>query len=403
MKISKAFFSVLLLLGIGLVLWAVFKPSSLDEPESQSYETVVGQFKSLGGIRVNRSISHLLEDEEGEIYYTFSDRYDLSDTRYATGLWEVYGLVMHYSDLDKDVLEVRRLSSAPETVTEASDAAMVHFESPTWGLAFDYPNDWTLTEGAATILLNSGAEQGSAIQIQKTAARLTQGPDQESSARLDEIRSFALTQSDLSGFENSENLVGPDQILSLKLQDPSSAKMSYLLPRFPDLLRLNFVPGTGEVSQTLNESNVFSKILTGLRFFPVGTGASTSVTTPITPVQEPVTASTPTSTSVTVQQVEFSKFANLESSTFGFKMSYPSSWYYLGDAGVYRFAAQDLEKDGSEALITMKLNSSEAAGTRVDGAKVLVTVKVEGRSYTLSGPAEYQKLMQTMADSIVKL
>ncbi len=399
MKISKAFFSVLLLLGIGLVLWAVFKPSALDDPETQSYETVVGQFKSLGGIRVNRSISHLLEDEEGTIYYTFSDRYDLSDTRYASGSWEVYGLVMHYSDLDKDVLEVRRLSPATVTVTETTDAALVHFESPTWGLAFDYPSDWTLSEGAAMILLNSSAEQGSTIQIQKTTARLTKGPDQESSARLDELRSFVLTQSDLAGFETSENLVGPDQILALKLQDPSSSKMSYLLPRFPDLLRLNFVPGTGEMGQTLNESNVFAKILTGLRFFPAGTGTSTSVTTPIT--SEPA----PTQTSVTPSavQIEFSKFANLESSTFGFKMSYPSAWYYLGDAGVYRFAAQDLEKEGSEAMLSMKVNSGEAVGTRADGAKVSVTVQVEGRTYTLSGPAEYQKLMQTMAESIVKL
>jgi len=416
MNIWKTLISALVVIALGALVFVLARGSDLPEPERQSYETVIGEFKSLGGIRVNKSITHLLEDEHGTIYYTFSDRYDLSDARYMDGQWEVYGLLMHYSNLDKDVLEVRRLSVAPAHEEETETVEMLHFESPAWGMRFDYPSNWTLTEGTASILITANEDNGSTIQIQKTPKALAQGPDQENSMRIDELKVYAASQTALSTLESSENFVGPDQLLSLKLQDPSGSAVTYLLPRFPELLRLDFTPGTVEPGLILSESNVFARLLTTLRFFPVTPGATSadSTTTPIPALPTtsdasssslPESASTPavTSTTSSVTQVEFSKYASLESSTFGFKMNYPAPWYFQGDNGVYSFSDQDLEKNPQAAIFTMRLRSADAVGIVTHGNEVSLTVEKAGQRYTFKGPLEYQKVMQTMADSIVKL
>ena len=67
----------------------------LAEPTDRSYETYIGEIQSLGGIRVNKTITHLFETEDGEILYAYSDRYDLDDDKYKDVV-EAYGAALTY-------------------------------------------------------------------------------------------------------------------------------------------------------------------------------------------------------------------------------------------------------------------------------------------------------------------
>ncbi len=78
MKLKK-FLIIAMLSGIALFSAC---GSDISEPLTRDYETIDGEIQSLGGIKVNKSISHLFESEDDEIYYAYSERYDLDDEEY---------------------------------------------------------------------------------------------------------------------------------------------------------------------------------------------------------------------------------------------------------------------------------------------------------------------------------
>ncbi len=82
-------------------------------------------------------------------------------------------------------------------------------------------------------------------------------------------------------------------------------------------------------------------------------------------------------------------------------MNYPGSWYYNGSSTGYDFSDKPVDSESTtEAILHMEFNKSTTEGVSRSGTTVSVTVKVGDRYYTVSGPAEYEAVMQAMADSI---
>lgn len=101
-----------------------------------------------------------------------------------------------------------------------------------------------------------------------------------------------------------------------------------------------------------------------------------------------------------MDQVSFTKYSTFSSKAYAFEGSYPSPWFYSGNNGGYDFAAQSLEKDDTEVLIRLDINSGQPIGVVKQGEKVRVTVDFNGKAFSFSGSPEYQDVMQQMAKSL---
>ncbi|MBI5754756.1 hypothetical protein HZA41_00885 [Candidatus Peregrinibacteria bacterium] len=102
-----------------------------------------------------------------------------------------------------------------------------------------------------------------------------------------------------------------------------------------------------------------------------------------------------------------------ESSTYHFKIQYPSAWYFSGSAGVYSFSDKPVEADNTLVTLEVRkqgLSGISGASSEINGFTILVTEeegvsvvyagKDDSRSYRLSGAAFYKSILETMAGTI---
>lgn len=389
--------------GIGLVLLLGLSGcfgNKLSEPTSRDYDTYTGEFKSLAGIRVNKSITHLFETDEGDILYAYSDRYDLSDERYLDARVEAYGLVLNYEEMDKPVFEVRRISEASEEANP-EEVTMVPYKDTQLGISFEYPSNWTLNAEISSALLLSAPElEASPSDIASSETKipdyisfnlipevLKTTNDTPKTERLMEVKTWATSESlELSNNVSGEEvLVGPDQVAGVKF-NTTSGNAYYYIPRGADLLEVSLGNGDGDASSGLQ---VFGSIMASFRFLPQDGSAE------VAPEESPLEPS--------MDQVSFTKYSTFSSKAYAFEGSYPSPWFYSGNNGGYDFAAQSLEKDDTEVLIRLDINSGQPIGVVKQGEKVQVTVDFNGKAFSFSGAPEYQDVMQQMAKSLKAL
>lgn len=394
MKLKKTLIIALL---SGIALFSACG-SDISEPLTRDYETIDGEIQSLGGIKVNKSISHLFESEDEEIYYAYSDRYDLDDEEYFGKKIEVYGVIMTFEEIDKKVFEIRRISEASEDEEEELEVENVDFQS-SFGFTLEYPNNWLKEELSDSVKFtsptkpenpdpeNTGAEFApDFIVIAKTDAVLEKTSLDSSEDRANEIRNFVRSNYDnLIGTSNDLSYIGVDQLFAVKYR--SGADISYFVPRNDELFEISYYhPGDDD---SVSNGIIFSEMLSSFRFIPEG-----YVPEPEGETEEPEEEVTSPN-----EQVSVKGYLSFESKPFSFKISYPSSWYYSGGTSGYDFSTEPIE-DGSDVAIRLDLSTSGTVGTSKSGSKSSITVKVENRYYKLSGSSEYLTIMQTMADSI---
>lgn len=400
MKLKKLLI-VTLLSGIALFTAC---GSDISEPLTRDYETMNGEIQSLGGIKVNKMISHLFETSDDEIYYAYSDRYDLDDEEYFGKKIEAYGVIMTFEEIDKKVFEIRRISEASEEEEEDVAVEETEFRSSSLGFTLNYQNNWEVEELADSVKFtsptkpevedpeNTGAEFApDFIIIAKTDAVLEKTSSDESEDRATEIRDFVRSNYDnLVGTSNDLSYVGVDQQFAVKYR--KGAEISYFVPRNDELFEISYYhPGEDD---TVSNGIIFSEMLSSFRFIPVG---SAPVET-----EEPEEEETEETSNESERIVPVSDYREFESNPFSFKISYPKSWYYSGGNNGYDFSPEPIEDD-TEATIRLDLSSSGTVGTSRSGSNVSVTVKVESRYYKLSGNMEYEPVMEVMAESISPL
>lgn len=404
-------FSSGLLIALTLFTTACGSPS-LGEPSSRSEETYVGEFKSLGSIKVSSIVTHLFEDQDGNVLYAYSDRYNLDDELGKT--WEAYGVLSTYAEVDKPIFEVKRLTEPDEEVVDPTQAAtQTEYRNSRLGVTFSIMSDWTIDEstaGKVLFTLGSTAEKPidesteameltpkmpslpDSIELNQVSANLTKTSDDPQTDREKEISDYvALNYSNLQGMTPDSSSMGPDHVLSLRYKT-SGGWIYYFIPRGTDLFELSYHNLSEDDTLRIANTNLFATLTASFRFIPQGEETTDS------PAETPSTPSEPSAPSVT--QVENSKYATLTSNTFSFSMSYPSSWYYMGGSTGYSFNTEEVTDVNETALIKMSFNLTPIEGTTRLGDTVTITRAVDSRTYTLSGPAEYETIMKTMLDSI---
>lgn len=392
----------------------------LGDPLTRNYEIYRGELKSLKGIEVNERITHLFETEEGDILYSFSERYDLDE---ETGKpVEAYGVINTYANLEKPVFEIRRLSDYDPEMTDEEEVTLQNFQNDSLGFSFTYPSDWTLESSPNSLSLTAPQEEETlededdnttetstdTIFIARLEADLTRSVEDSLEDRLSEIRTYVSAQyPELKALTGEARDVGPDGLLSVqyKMEDGS---VYYFVPRTEDLFELSYHHETGNQEDRLSNGNTFSSLVSSFRFMPYGAevpadgsdGSDDSVEDDEDPDFDPE----PQDEVSSVEQIEFNKYVELSSTPFQFTMQIPSSFYYQGDSAGYNFDLEDLEEleEGGEGpLLRMDFNASQTEGVRREGDTVSITVQEGNRYYTLNGPLEYEAVMKTMADSIV--
>ncbi|MBT4384239.1 hypothetical protein HOD30_00655 [Candidatus Peregrinibacteria bacterium] len=379
------------------------------EPSSRNYETIVGEFKSLAGIRVDKSITHLFEDEDGNIYYAFSEKYDLGREDKQSTRVEVYGVVLAYEDLDKDVFEVRRISDIPEEEIEEIAVGNESFKSTSMGFSFQYPAEWSLSKFVDSVRIDAPKvenedednEEGVELELDyMTAGKLDHYVELSNILTRDaDIHEYA-TANYPDATLRGEAFLGTDSQFAMHYET-ANGDLLYFMPRSDgQLFELSFFHPSDDETMLGYHKNDFARLLSSFRFIPFETELEVSdeeteeVEDPeVEPEPEPAA---PISD---VEQVSEDTYHEFESSPFNFKISYPASWYYSGGAGGYDFNPDPIE-DEVDALLRLDLNANSTEGRSTIGSTVTITIELDGRYYSISGPAEYEEVIQVMIDSI---
>jgi len=405
---------------------------TLEEPLSQEYESFIGKFNSLGGITVDKSITHLFEDEDGNIYYAYSDRYDLDDEQ--SSRIEAYGLVMEYESLDKPSFKVTRITEAPEVADEPDEVTMVSYTDTDLGFSMNYPDNWSFESFRDSIQLTSPIKESDdetetepdveapgpdVIIVAQLDAELRTTSDDDLEARETDVKTqVSQLYVDLGNDEAQVTMIGVDQQFALRYKT-DGGDVHYFIPRGKNLLELSLYHPSEETE--LDNSNVFSEVVSSFRLLPTGDDGEfineepdeepeseedeieelvkedEVEETPVEEVIEEVKDETQVMNDGDV--VVVSDFREFESNPYKFKMSYPKNWYYSGGNQGYSFATEPIE-DGVESLIRMDINASTTPGVTRTSTQTKITVEVNDQFYTLTGPLEYEEVMQNMANSI---
>ncbi len=419
MKISSAL--KVSFLGLAVFLSACGSGPALEDPLTREYTTYNGEFKSLGSVKVNDSVTHLFQEDDGTIIYAYSDRYDL-DESLGTRV-EAYGVVTTYESLDKPLFEVKRISAATEEVTVEEDVTSVDYKNAPLGISFSYPSNWSvrIEDGTRTILeaplplteatdVSTGTDvapdpsttvqtealpEADEAEFVKLSAGLSSTSDDED-ARTAEIRTYVSGHfPDLAGITGDLTYVGTDRIVGVRYK-LDAGDVYIFIPRGSDLFELHFHYLAADDAVRIDDTNAFTSMVAGFRFIPEGEEEVPDVVIE----EEEDDTSEAVETTPKMSQVTVSKWTTLSSNTFEFSMSIPSAWYYVGGSTGYVFDLAEIEDVNATGVVRLDFNKTTTEGDTYAANSVSLTKKVDSRYYTLTGAPEYQTIMQTMLDSI---
>lgn len=402
-SLSRSFF--LALFGSTLLLTACGS-EELGEPITRDYETLIGEFTSLGSVKVNPIVTHLFETSDGEILYAYSDRYDLDE--YSIPM-EAYGVLSSYEGYDKSFFEIKRLTEADEVIDEEEVVTEVEYRNSSFGAMTTIYSDWEVNEnspGWVTFTLPTPTPSEEEVVVDQEPLTpdsidwvlftdvLTSTPEDTEAVRAEDIRTYVyVNYTDLASIEGELTHVGPDQVLGIRYKT-AVGDIFVFVPRGNDLLEMSYHYMYMDDALRIQHSNLFSSTLNKFRFIPDDDSEIEEATED---VGEPIDTDESESSAT---QVSITKFATFSSSSFGFSMSYPSSWYYSGGSTGYAFDDEAIEDPNAESILQLKFNFTTTEGIERGGPNISVTKKIESRYYTLVGPAEYETVMETMLNSI---
>jgi hypothetical protein len=385
--------------------------AELSDPVTRDYETYIGEFKSLGGIQVSDSITHLFEQDNGDILYAYSDRYDLDDEKYFSTKLEVYGIVMAYEKMDKDVFEVKRISLVQEDdESEELEFEMKEFKDTDLGFTISYPNTWAFNTLRDAIKLEAPLSEDAAdgleadyVVVAQTSAALLDFADEGD--LTSEIQAFvAVNYAHLSG-DGIVSSIGADSQFAIKYKN-ENGDISYFLNRADELFELSFFHPSEDSEDLLANSNMFGEIVSSFRFIPID-GELGEVEDVVDIVVEPEVVVEPVVEDEEEEEdtgpVSVAGFREFESNPYSFRILHPSNWFFAGGNGGYDFGGESFDDDDAEVLIRLDLNTKTAEGSSTSGDRFEITVLVGERYYTLNGDSTYEEAMVTMAESITEI
>lgn len=414
MKFKKV---LIALLSLSALLLFGCKSQELSEATSRDYQTYDGELRSLGGIRVNKIITNVFQTDEGDVYYAYSERYDLSDEEYSGKRIEAYGLVTAHEELDKKLFEIRRISEAPALKLEEAAAEDADYSNEGIGFKLTYANDWKVEEESKSVMFSApivktespatgtvaegtdGSDVGASqdyVYVSVTTATLSKTSADPLDDRADDIRNYVRANYPmLVGVGSEQSYLGVDKLFAVKYKTPNGDQY-YFVPRGSSLFEISYTHST--LGDKVKYTNVFYDMIATFRFIPAesNTGAN---------VREESVENVPAPEEENESAAEIAiptGYREFESNPFKFKISYPSSWYYSGGGSGYDFSDVPME-DGSEVLIRLDLSAEGTEGNTVSAGVVRISIKVGDRYYVLSGASELKSVLEIMSKSIVEI
>lgn len=419
---------MVLLLALSSLSFLGCKSQELSEPLTRDYQTLDGQMTSLGGIKVNKVITNVFQSDDGQVFYAYSDRYDLNDTQYLGKRIEAYGLVTTHTELDKSLFEIRRISDAPEVVVDTVTVEDKEYSNQSIGFKLTYSNDWQLEEKTSSVTFTapieivSGTGSSSStgevsvtevdtkpdtVSVSTVSTKLSKTSTDALDDRANEIRDFVRSNySNLVGIGSELSYLGVDKLFAVRYKT-LTGDIYYFVPKSSTLFEISFEHPSS--ADKVKHTNVFYDMIASFRFIPAESNTAgevsevtetTSTDALTTPAVETTTETTTASSTVAIEIP--TGFREFESTPFKFKVLYPSSWYYSGGNSGYDFNNEPIE-DGTVALIRLDLSSTGSAGSSTSGNTFSITSKVGDRYYKLSGSSELKSTMETMSQSIEEI
>ncbi len=396
------------------------KSQELSEPLTRDYQTLDGQMTSLGGIKVNKVITNVFQvEDDGQVFYAYSDRYDLNDAQYLGKRIEAYGLVTTHTELDKSLFEIRRISDAPEETVDIVTVEDKEYSNQDIGFKLTYSNDWKLEEKAssvsftAPIVLESGTgsltEELSTSQnndpdfvsVKVTSSKLIKTSTDPLDDRADEIRDFVrVNYSNLVGVGSELSYLGVDKLFAVRYKT-LTGDIYYFAPKSSSLFEISFNhPST---SDKVDHTNIFYDMIASFRYIPAESNTSDEVISDVEVEKTETTIKEEPEVEEISAVIEIpTGFREFESTPFKFKILYPSSWYYSGGSSGYDFNNEPIEDD-TKVLIRLDMSSTGTTGSANTGDIFSITSKVGDRYYKLSGSSELKSTMETMSKSIEEI
>lgn len=342
----------------------------------------------------NYSGTHLITDEDGDIYPVNSTVINLSSQQYIGNRVTVRG-----ENNSDNVFTVNGVSVLEVLEKPTGKANWTTYLSQYYGFKTKYYDNWKVGTGAdASVEFVSPSSSVMTVMYFK---------NDENKPLTD----FVLDKTALM----SDAKIGIDKSEAKKIEF-SDGSLAYFVSRPGFVYEVSFTPEGGSSDE---DKRTFLEMLQEFQFIPFSND-SPAVTITVDTANQPTTedpAGTSETTSVTdvtdvpveVPSVDYSDFDPLESLPYHFTAKYPNGWYYAGfskpSADVlhsYVFSDEEVSATNGFASLNVMASTELKEGTYkvYNGDQVSISVKVGDRVYQVKGKKELEDVLIKIAASI---
>jgi len=419
----------ILLLGLSILSVLVFVAcgslSDIDPGVSPTeligVLTVQSSDDSLAG-------THIITDDFGVDTPVRSVAINLTNSQYLNNKVSVMGTLSS----DDDVFNVTGITVLKKISSKKNlEPEFKEYKNTDLGFKFKYYTDWELIEGHNSVSFSAplkDLESDEEIEVDQIVVEQFPYSYEKSVFDTDNDNSplksyLADNYPEIVNFDDLLNAVGVDDLESLKIETEDGS-VNYYFYRNGFIYLVSFRSSL----ENFNEENkkIFNEMINEFQF----TGFTLEDNGDISDLDllNENLEEDSDSDSIVVDDFEIpvldQKFTEFESSSFSFRGSYPSNWYYQGvnsdDPSVrreYIFSKNEISDDGStEAAVVLDLVSGNfpKEGKQFNNGNFEITIidngddssmyfSVDSKTYHIYGNKEYKDIMINMASMLSPL
>jgi len=377
--------------------------------------------------------THLITDEDGEVYALNSTALNLSSQQY---LGNKVKLNVDY-DKENDVYSVTGVSVLEVLDKEGGKANWISYMNQDVGFSWKFYDNWDVIESDTTVKLLAptqldGIELDEDVSIGLTPDTvLVERREREEGKTIDEfINSNGLALFGRNAAEDynvSEAKVGANMQSAIKWDLKAGTDVHYFLERDDYVYNISFY--AWEAGGDDSNLRAFHEMLLEFKFVPFEGAEELPVNdedieeddTPSEPVFEPEELMEDEPEAAPVSSLEndydYSSYSEFESLPYHFAAKYPASWYYAGSTGTedgvlhkYAFSDEAVTDDNEFASLKV-LAGNLPGGTAVKlangsgkkvykGSAVVIYVEIDETVYSVEGPKEIEETLIQIISSI---
>jgi hypothetical protein len=394
---------------------------------------------SLSGVLTGQETSdeypgtHLLTDEDGEVYALNSTALNLSSQQY---LGNEVQLQVEYDD-DTEMYSVSGISVVEVLEKEDGKANWIPFMDQDVGVKLKYYDNWELAEGSSPMFLSPVLDGKEDTEFGRDIVQIKRFENEKGLSVEEYVKENpkdALgSDSALADFQISDAKIGLSQQSAKKYE--TEGLLLFFLERDEYIYRITYASFTGDV----NTKNTFYEMLLEFQFVPFSEKAEEDIDVDdefsesdalempedmeedTAPVEvAPVEAAPVEAAETSALDYDFSSYSEFESLPYHFSAKYPAGWYYAGASGsedgvLHKYGFSDEEVSDDNEFASLKVLSGDLpSGTKVTlpngsavkqykGGDVYFYVEVGDRLYSVQGSKDLEAVLEHIAASITSV